>query len=105
MSCVTLLLAQAAENQEVLTVAGAMIMTVSVVLVLGLNVFCFWRILRESEPAEHLHAPLEIEIPEDVAEPVRCPEPGCRMLNEPGAEYCARCGAPLGEKGDRSGSG
>ena len=102
MSCVTLLLAQATENQEAFTAAGATIMIVSVVLVLSLTFFCFWRILREPEPGEHLHAPLEIEIPEHVAEPVRCPEPGCRALNEPRAEYCARCGAPLREKGNKS---
>ena len=61
MTCILLPLAQAAETRETLTVGGAAIMLVSVALVVGLNVFCFWRIFRERRPAEHHHAPLEID--------------------------------------------
>jgi heme/copper-type cytochrome/quinol oxidase subunit 2 len=60
MTCIMLPLAQAVEAQETLTIGGAAIMLVSVALVLGLNVFCFWRIFRERQPTEHHHAPLEI---------------------------------------------
>jgi len=61
MSGTAPLLAQAAAGAETLTLGGALIMTASVVLVLGLNIFCFWRILREQQPAEHHHVPLEID--------------------------------------------
>ena len=44
-----------------LTGAGALIMTLNIVLVLGLLVFCMSRILRETRPEEHHHAPLEID--------------------------------------------
>jgi ABC-type nickel/cobalt efflux system permease component RcnA len=49
------------EDSVTLTSAGAAIMTVSVLLVLGLCAFCFWRILREPTPSEHHHAPLDID--------------------------------------------
>ncbi len=54
-------LAQATEGVVGLTTAGTVIMTVSVSLVLGLNVFCMSRILFERRPAEHLHAPQETD--------------------------------------------
>ena len=53
-----LLLAEV-EVQE-LGMAGVMLMTVCVGLVLFLCTFCFWRILREPTPSEHHHAPLDI---------------------------------------------
>ena len=43
-----------------LSIAGVMLMTICVGLVLSLCAFCFWRILREPRPAEHHHAPLDI---------------------------------------------
>ena len=54
------MLATTAEESVQLTVGGAIIMTVSVLLVLGLAVFCMTHILREKEPQKH-HAPLEID--------------------------------------------
>ena len=53
------MLATTAEESVQLTVGGAIIMTVSVLLVLGLMFFCMAHILREREPQRH-HAPLEI---------------------------------------------
>lgn len=50
----------AATEDVRLTVGGAIIMTISVVLVLGLMIFCLARILREEHP-EHHHAPLDID--------------------------------------------
>jgi ABC-type nickel/cobalt efflux system permease component RcnA len=61
MSLLATILAQAATDQVTLTPAGVTIMTVSVLLVLGLCAFCFWRILREPAPSEHHHAPLDID--------------------------------------------
>ncbi len=56
-----LLLAREQGDQAAgLTPAGAAIMAFSVLLVLALTAFCFWRILREPAPQEHHHAPLEI---------------------------------------------
>ena len=60
MMVLMMMLAQAA-NEVRLTVAGGIVMTVSISIVLGLNAFCIYRISRESKPAEHLHAPLEVE--------------------------------------------
>ena len=53
------LLATTGTNQVQLTVGGAIIMTICILLVLGLMGFCMVRILREKEPERH-HAPLEI---------------------------------------------
>jgi heme/copper-type cytochrome/quinol oxidase subunit 2 len=61
MSTLATILAQAAEEEVTLTAAGGTIMTVSVLLVLGLCAFCFWRILREPTPSERHHAPLDID--------------------------------------------
>jgi heme/copper-type cytochrome/quinol oxidase subunit 2 len=55
------ILAQAADESVRLTVGGAVIMTGSIVLVVGLLIFCMSRILREPHPEEHHHAPLETE--------------------------------------------
>ena len=55
---ITMLAATTDESVQ-LTVGGAIIMTLSVLLVLGLMVFCMAHILREKEPKKH-HAPLEI---------------------------------------------
>ena len=51
----------AGAEQVTLTIGGAVIMTLSVGLVLALNVFCMVRILREGKPEEHRHAPLDID--------------------------------------------
>ena len=53
------MLATTAEESVQLTIGGAIIMTVSVLLVLGLMVFCMAHIPREKQPKKH-HAPLEI---------------------------------------------
>jgi hypothetical protein len=44
-----------------LTAAGAVIMMGSILLVLGLTTFCMARVLREPQPKEHHHAPLDID--------------------------------------------
>jgi hypothetical protein len=44
-----------------LTIQGGLIMTICVGLVLGLTAFCMYRILREPNPEEHHHAPLDID--------------------------------------------
>ena len=60
MSATVGLLATTGTNHIELTVGGAIIMTVSILLVLGLMGFCMVRILREKEPERH-HTPLEID--------------------------------------------
>ena len=60
-----LLLSQAVNGEVQLSVAGAIVMTISIMLVCGLNAFCIYRITRESQPSEHLHAPLEIDTHDD----------------------------------------
>jgi heme/copper-type cytochrome/quinol oxidase subunit 2 len=54
-------LAQAEPNEVTLTVGGVVVMAVCVVMVLGLTLFCMVRILREKQPAEHHHTPLDID--------------------------------------------
>lgn len=61
MNALVMLLAQTPDEEVTLTVAGAVMMTICVGLVLVLTVFCLARILRPSSPAEHHHAPLEID--------------------------------------------
>lgn len=55
----TLLVAQAEPGG--LTAAGAVIMTLSILGVLGLCAFCMNIILRDKRPSEHHHAPLDID--------------------------------------------
>ena len=55
------LLAQAARETTGLTVAGAIIMTLSIVGVLALSAFCMNKILREKQPSKHHHTPLDID--------------------------------------------
>lgn len=55
------LLGQANGDEVRLTFAGGVIMVVSICLVLGLLAFCLTRILRESHPETHHHAPLDID--------------------------------------------
>ncbi len=55
----TFLVAQAETGG--LTPAGTVIMTLSILGVLGLCAFCMNKILREKRPSEHHHAPLEID--------------------------------------------
>jgi hypothetical protein len=55
------ILGQTAGGEGGLTVGGAIIMVLSILLVLGLTVFCLARILGEKRPAEHHHAPLDID--------------------------------------------
>ncbi len=61
MSVLAIVLAQTAGAEDTLTVGGAVIMTLSVVLVVGLNVFCMSRILRGQRRSEHHHAPPDID--------------------------------------------
>ena len=44
-----------------LTLSGGVLMVLSIGLVVGLNVFCLYRITREPRPSEHLHAPPDID--------------------------------------------
>jgi hypothetical protein len=44
-----------------MTRVGWMLMILSCGSVVGLTVFCYWRVLRTPRPEEHLHAPLEID--------------------------------------------
>ena len=53
--------AQAETTEITLTPGGTLIMVVCIVLVLSLLIFCMTRILRESHPKAHHHAPLEID--------------------------------------------
>ena len=61
MTVLTGMLAQADPSEVSLTPAGTAIMVISIGMVLVLCAFCFWRILREPAPAEHHHAPLDID--------------------------------------------
>ena len=65
MCSLMIILGQAATEEVTLTTAGTVIMTFSVFLVLGLMIFCMSRILREDQPAEHHHSPLDIDT-EDI---------------------------------------
>lgn len=60
MSGPSVFLAQATTDEVTLTVGGVIVMTVCIVLVLGLMLICMIRILREKQPTEHHHAPLDI---------------------------------------------
>ena len=44
-----------------MTWAGWTLMLVSCGFVLGLMVFCYYRVLRTPTTTEHMHAPLEID--------------------------------------------
>jgi hypothetical protein len=44
-----------------MTAAGWTLMLLSVGFVLALTAFCFYQVLRSSDPREHMHAPLEID--------------------------------------------
>jgi len=57
--CSTMLAAAGAQPE--LTAGGWAIMLVSVGLVIWLTLFCIVRIMRETRPHEHHHAPLEID--------------------------------------------
>ena len=59
MSTLMPILAQAADEPVTLTPAGAAMMIFCVTLVLGLNVFCLFRILRSSNNTQHDHALLD----------------------------------------------
>ena len=56
-----LMLAQAVSGDVRLTTGGAVIMVTCIILVLGLMTFCMTRILREKNPEEHHHSPLDID--------------------------------------------
>jgi len=55
------IIAQVADETVTLTIAGGVIMTLSIGLVLALVVFCMYRILREPTPEQHHHSPLNID--------------------------------------------
>ena len=44
-----------------MTLAGWVMMILSVGFVLSLTIFCFYRVLRMPKTTEHMHAPLEID--------------------------------------------
>jgi hypothetical protein len=48
-----------------MSLAGWILMSCSVGLVLVLNAYCFWRVLRAPVTKDHLHAPLDIETKEE----------------------------------------
>lgn len=56
-----LLLAHGDHGTVTLEPAGMAMMALSILLVTGLTVFCAARILREKNPADHHHAPLDID--------------------------------------------
>ena len=57
------MLAQAVEitEQTGLNAGGIVVMSFSIILVLGLMTFCISKILREKSPSTHHHAPLDID--------------------------------------------
>ena len=61
MNTLATILAQAAGEEITLTAAGAVMMILCVGLVLGLNVFCLVRLLRQPRPSKHEHALLDID--------------------------------------------
>ncbi len=54
------LLSQAGELNR-LSFSGIAVMIGCIGFVLALAGFCFWRLLRETQPSEHHHAPLDID--------------------------------------------
>lgn len=61
MTQLCIILGQAVDAQAGLTTAGAILMACSILLVLGLSVFCAIRILRDPDSSEHHHAPPDID--------------------------------------------
>jgi hypothetical protein len=61
MTTLRTLLAQSTESEVVLEPSGMVVMGLSILLVLGLMLFCMIRILREPTPEDHHHAPLDID--------------------------------------------
>lgn len=60
MNAIALLVTLAATgNDEGLNFAGGVIMVTSIVSVIGLMVFCMVHILRDRQPTEQHHAPLD----------------------------------------------
>lgn len=60
MTTILSLLAQTDEPVG-LTVGGIVVMTCSILIVLGLLTFCTVRMLKEPHPEEHHHTPLDID--------------------------------------------
>lgn len=48
-----------------MTLAGWIFMAASLALVIGLNIFCFARLLLRPAAAEHMHALLDIDTGDD----------------------------------------
>ena len=61
MMAMFVMLAQTVPETTGLTVAGAIIMTISILGVLALSAFCMNKILREKQPSKHHHTPLDID--------------------------------------------
>ena len=61
MTQLCIILGQTVDAQAGLTTAGAIVMASSILLVIGLSVFCAIQILRDPDPSEHHHAPLDID--------------------------------------------
>jgi hypothetical protein len=54
-------IAQMDQDITGLTAGGVVMMTLSIGLVTALAGFCIYRVLRERNPAEHHHTPLDID--------------------------------------------
>ena len=61
MNELLLILAQAEAEPVGLTIGGGIIMTLSVLLVMGLLIFCMIRVLRESHSEDPYHSPLDAD--------------------------------------------
>ena len=55
------MLAQAGDATVRLEPAGMVVMALSILIVVGLTLFCIVRIMRDKSPAEHHHVPLDID--------------------------------------------
>lgn len=56
-----LLIAQTAEPTVTLELGGMIVMGISIAIVCGLSLFCVVHLLREKDPGEHHHVPLDID--------------------------------------------
>ena len=58
---IVLLIAQTAEPTVTLELGGMIVMGISIAIVCGLSLFCVVHLLREKDPGEHHHVPLDID--------------------------------------------
>ena len=57
----SLLIGQTAEPAMRLEPSGMIVMGISITIVCGLSLFCIVHLLREKDPGEHHHVPLDID--------------------------------------------